>query len=347
MTISSLNFENDLHILAEIGVNHEGDIGRAKKLIELAKNSGCSSVKLQAYKAETLVTKKARAYWDKSKENTESQLELFKKYDAFNLEDYVLLSEHAHSVGLQFGLSIFDITWIKPLSQIVDYFKVASGDITCFPLLSELSTFSKPIILSTGASSLEEIIRSYNVLTSQGNQDVHLLHCILSYPAKLEDSNLSFIRTLSQKFPKSRIGISDHVPNEEYERFIIARTLGVSIVEKHFTDDTTLPGNDHYHSGNSEFFFNLKEKIQYTDQLLGSGEEFLESELPARTGARRSIVYKADMISGQKVGAHSFLYKRPGEGLSPFEVPNLIGKVLKKDVLADDLVSLSDFEISS
>jgi N-acetylneuraminate synthase len=330
-------------VIAEIGVNHEGSVSKAKTLIYQAKEAGCSSVKLQAYKAESLVTKKANAYWDRSQEKTESQFELFKKYDSFELKDYVELSSYSHSLNMQFGLSIFDLDWIEPLSELVDYFKIASGDLTFLPLLETVALYNKPIILSTGAATLDEIKRSYATLVSNGNADVSLLHCILSYPANLYDSNLSFMATLLKNFPKSRVGISDHIADSELDRFMIARAMGMSIVEKHFTDDPTRPGNDHYHSGNSKYFSDLIQRIKYTDLLMGTGEEYLLSELPARLGARRSIVYKSDMVAGQIVDSNSFLFKRPGEGLEPFEFRNLVGRELTHSVSADELVELSDF----
>lgn len=344
MKNSKLKFNDNLHVLAEIGVNHEGSVSKAKHLIGLAKDAGCMSVKLQAYRAESLVTRAATAYWDKTQEGTESQYELFKKYDSFEIKDYAELSRHAHSLGLQFGLSIFDIDWIEPLGEYIDYFKIASGDITFLPLLELVSMYQKPVILSTGAATLEEIRQSHEILTSRGNSDVSLLHCILSYPTQLYDSNLGFIRKLVQAFPGVRVGISDHVPDLETDRFMIARTLGASIIEKHFTDDPTLPGNDHYHAGTPNFFSDLILKIRQTDLLLGSEREFLDIEIPARLGARRSAVYKSAMAAGEILSLDSFQYKRPGSGISPFHTSHLVGKVLKRDVFADEQVALTDLE---
>ena len=339
----TLRFESNFHLLAEIGVNHEGEISTAKKLFEEAKSAGCHSVKLQAYKAEKLVTEAAAAYWDTSKEETKSQIELFKKYDRFDVSEYAELSDFAHSIDLQFGLSIFNLDWIDSLSEFVDYFKIASADITCTPLLEKISKFQKPIILSTGAANLQEIQAAVHTLVEKGNSDVTLLHCILNYPTDLTDSNLSFLFKLRLAFPDLRIGLSDHVAEVEFERFAIARALGASVVEKHFTSDKKLPGNDHYHSGSAEDFANILSIVKRTDLLLGTGEEVMACEIPARQGARRSIVYSEDLSVGEVISLKHLLFKRPGIGVSPTQYSKIIGKTLSRSVSADQLVQLSDF----
>jgi|LauGreSBDMM110SN_4_FD.fasta_scaffold39561_1 N-acetylneuraminate synthase len=339
----TLRFDNNFHLLAEIGVNHEGEISTAKKMIEEAKSAGCHSVKLQAYKAEKLVTREAAAYWDTSKEETKSQIELFRKYDRFGISDYEDLSDFAHSIDLQFGLSIFNLDWIEPLSEFVDYFKIASGDITCTPLLEKISRFKKPIILSTGAATFKEIKVAVDTLTQNGNRDVTLLHCILNYPTDLVDSNLKILTNLRLIFPDLRIGLSDHVAKVEFVRFAIARALGASVIEKHFTSDKKLQGNDHYHSGSTEDFANILSIVQQTDLLMGSGEEIMECEIPARQGARRSIVYSKDLAIGEVIEFEHLLFKRPGIGLSPTQYSSVVGKTLFRNVSTDQLVQLSDF----
>jgi len=339
----TLRFENNFHLLAEIGVNHEGELSTAKKMFEEAKLAGCQSVKLQAYKAENLVTRAAAAYWDTSKEETKSQIELFRKYDRFSISDYVELSDYAHSIDLQFGLSIFNLDWIDPLSEFVDYFKIASADITCTPLLEQISRLNKPIILSTGAATLSEIQVAVDTLTQNGNSDITLLHCILNYPTDLTDSNLKFLSNLRLIFPKFRIGLSDHVAEVEFLRFAIARALGASVIEKHFTNNKKLAGNDHYHSGAAEDFASILSIVKQTDLLMGSGEEILECEIPARQGARRSIVYSKDLAIGEVIEFEHLLFKRPGIGISPTQYSTVIGRTLSRNVSTDQLVQLSDF----
>ena len=339
----TLRFDNNFHLLAEIGVNHEGEISTAKKMFEEAKSAGCHSVKLQAYKAEKLVTRAAAAYWDTSKEETKSQIELFRKYDRFSISDYIELSDFAHSIDLQFGLSIFNLEWIEPLSEFVDYFKIASADITCTPLLEKISRFKKPIILSTGAATLKEIQTAVDTLTQNGNSDVTLLHCILNYPTDLVDSNLKFLANLRLNFPDLRIGLSDHVAEIEFVRFSIARVFGASVIEKHFTNNKKLQGNDHYHSGSAEDFANILSIVKQTDLLMGSGEEIMECEIPARQGARRSIVYSKDLALGEVIEFEHLLFKRPGIGVSPTQYATIVGKKLLQNVSADQLVQLSDF----
>lgn len=341
---STLQFTHNLHLLAEIGVNHGGDLSTAKKLIALAKESGCNSVKLQAYKAESLVIEAAKAYWDLNEESTERQIDLFRKYDSFEIEDYKELYRFSQDLGIQFGLSIFDADWVAPLARFVDYFKIASADITCAPLLEEVSKYQKPVILSTGASTLQEIKTAVSLLEKNGTQNISLLHCILNYPSRLQESNLSFISCLKKEFPKYRIGLSDHVAEREFNRFIVARSLGVTIIEKHFTHDRGLPGNDHYHSGTSEDFRDILKIIFQTDEILGSGTEIQDCEIAARSGARRSIVYSKNLTEGEVITKECLGYKRPGTGISPMHYRKLVGKRLKKSVVQDEFVELLDFE---
>jgi N-acetylneuraminate synthase len=343
MLSKNLKFDENFHLIAEIGVNHEGSLENAKNLIKLSKSAGVQSVKLQAYKANTLTTEFAKAYWDTDKEITLNQIDLFKKYDIFEIADYKELSEYAHSLNLQFGLSIFDPAWVSELSHFVDYFKIASADLTCVPLLEVIGSYDKPIILSTGASTLEEIAHAVSILNSNGNNNISLLHCILSYPTAIYDSNLRFLEKIKNRFPHYRIGLSDHVADNETDRFLLARALGVCIIEKHFTNNKNLQGNDHYHSGDTDHFLRITSSIRKADLILGLGDELLGTELAARENARRSIVYSSDLDKGRKIKREDLSFKRPGMGISPTEYRTLLGKELKIDVKYDNFVSIEDF----
>jgi sialic acid synthase SpsE len=237
------------YVIAEIGVNHEGSFDKAKMLIELAKEGGANAAKFQTYKANTLASINSPHYWDLEKENTKSQFKLFQKYDCFEPDDYVKLAEHCEKINIDFMSTPFDHFSVDFLDPIMSAYKVASADITNFPLIDLIARKKKPIILSTGASNISEIQDAIAVIQKNGNDQIALLHCILNYPTKNEDANLLMIQGLKKSFPKYTIGYSDHtLPLNNMLSLTTAYILGARIIEKHFTYDKSLPGNDHYHA---------------------------------------------------------------------------------------------------
>ena len=240
---------NKPYVIAEIGVNHECSIVRAKKLIKLAKKGGADAVKFQTYKANTLASKYSPVYWDTKKERTNSQFKLFKKYDRFNYEDYELLFKFCKKIKIDFLSTPFDIDAVKNLKKLVSFFKIASADINNLPLLRSVGKTRKPVLISTGASTITEIKEAVSILKKNGTKSISIMHCILNYPTKNINANLGMIKSLKKIFKKQVIGYSDHtVPDNHMSSLIFAYTLGAEIFEKHFTDNKRLKGNDHYHS---------------------------------------------------------------------------------------------------
>ena len=190
------------YIIAEIGVNHECSLSQAKKLILKAKKGGANAAKFQTYKAELITSKNSPSYWDTSKEKTKSQYKLFKKNDQFNETEYVKLSKYCKSLNIDFASTPFDHKAVDMLDPLVSYFKISSSDITNYPLLKKVASKKKPILLSTGASSIEEIKNAIKLLYRYKCKDVVIMHCILSYPAKDENANLGMITDLKKNFPK-------------------------------------------------------------------------------------------------------------------------------------------------
>jgi sialic acid synthase SpsE len=343
------NYLNDKtlpYIIAEIGVNHETSITQAKKMILLAKKSGLNAVKFQTYKAENLVIKNSPAYWDIKKEKTTSQYKLFKKLDKFDNKDYLELYNYSKKIKIDFLSTPFDLDSVDFLKKIVPAFKIASADINNFPLLKKISLTKKPIILSTGASTIKEIQAALKILKKNGSKNISILHCILNYPTINKHANLKMITSLRKLFPNNLIGYSDHtLPDSSMLPCLTAYQLGARIIEKHFTFNKKLKGNDHYHSMDYKDAKNLILQIKNYNSLLGTAKKksFIYTEKKSRKFARRSIVSLKDIRIGEVFSNLNITTKRPGTGVSPMLWPKLIGKKAKNNIKEDKLIKLGDF----
>ena len=335
------------YVIAEIGVNHEGSLEKAIELINLAKKGGADAAKFQTYKASKLASKNSPAYWDTSKEKTTSQFELFKKYDNFENEDYIKLYEHCQLTGIDFLSTPFDDEAADFLAELVPFFKIASADINNVPLLRKLATHKKPIVLSTGASSIEEIKFAINLLEKNDVNDIALLHCILNYPTKNENASLAMIYGLKEEFPNYIIGYSDHtLPHDSITSLVAAHFFGAVILEKHFTDDKTLPGNDHYHAMDISDLTAFQKKIDDIYILAGNSKKknFIPGEEISRLNARRSIVLKEDMNKGDTISIDNITYKRPGTGITTNYWDDIIGKKINKNLDEDYVLQWDDLQ---
>lgn len=332
------------YVIAEIGVNHEGSLELAKQLIELAKAGGADAAKFQTYKAATLASRHSPAYWDTSKEPTLSQFELFKKYDAFGEAEYRALAEHCRVVGIDFVSTPFDDAAVDLLAPIVSFFKVASADLTNTPLLRRVARTKKPIVLSVGASTVAEIDGALATLRAAGAMDIALLHCILNYPTADENANLRMLSDLAARYPECVLGYSDHtVPKDGLPSLVAAWLLGAVVLEKHFTHDTSLPGNDHYHAMTCEHLAGFRAEVERIHPLLGSRSKSpLASEEIARQNARRSIVVARDLPAGHVIAESDITYKRPGTGISPLSWDDVINRRTARALSADDVLQWSD-----
>lgn len=332
------------YIIAEIGVNHEGSLDRAKELIEQAKEGGADAAKFQSYKAETLASKNSPAYWDTTKEPTLSQYILFKKYDSFGKKEFIELADHCKKTRIDFLSTPFDDDAIEFLYPLVSFYKIASADITNFPFLKKIVKKGKPIVLSTGASSLSEIDQAVQVMKNSGCTDLALLHCILNYPTPDENANLDMIKGLKNNYPDLIIGYSDHtLPDECMLTLTAAYLKGARIIEKHFTFDKTLPGNDHYHAMDVNDLKRFVNNITRLSKLNGSSTKgFIEAEKISRENARRSIVLKASVKKGTTVSEEMLTYKRPAHGISPIFWDKVIGKKALRDLEGDHILQWSD-----
>lgn len=333
------------YVIAEIGVNHEGSIDRAKRLIDLIAEGGADAAKFQTYKAEKIASKNSPSYWDRSKEATASQFELFKKYDAFGPAEYEALAVHCAERGVHFISTPFDLDAVEFLSPLVPFFKVASADITNLPLLRSVASKGKPVVLSTGASTLPEIDYAVGVLTSYGAESVCLLHCVLVYPTPNGVAHLGMIDGLRRSFPSSVIGYSDHtVPNLNLDVLVTAYLKGALVIEKHFTDDKSLPGNDHYHAMDVDDLKRLRLRFQETNAIVGDIQQrqVLPEENSALRNARRSIFTNTHLEAGHVITERDLVCKRPGTGMSPLFWDQIIGTATTRALPEDHLIRATD-----
>ncbi len=341
------------YIIAEMGVNFydtANELGvspleAAKMYIDEAAKAGVDCAKFQSYKANTIVSKNSPAYWDLSKEPTKTQYDLFKKHDSFNEDDYRELCNYTHSKGIQFTSTPFDYKSADYLENMVDFYKISSSDLSNIPFIKHIGSKGKPVYMSVGASYLSEVDEAVRALRFVGCKEIVLLHCVLSYPTKPEDANLLIIKTLKNIYPDLKIGYSDHIaPDETMSALSTAYLLGAEVIEKHFTLNKRLPGNDHYHSGDPSDFKKAILNFKYIQKILGSSEKtVLECETIPRKEARRSLVILHNMKAGDVIKEEDITAKRPGTGISPKYIEVVIGRELKTDVKEDDILTWDKF----
>lgn len=337
------------YLIAEMGVNFY-DTARvmgitpleaAKLYIDKAAEAGIDCAKFQSYKAGTIVSKNSPAYWDTTKEPTKTQYELFLKHDHFGEEEYRELCEYTHAKGMDFTSTPFDYASADYLEDMVDFYKISSSDFSNLPFVRHIAAKGKPVYISCGASYLSEVDEAIRVLQNAGCKDIVLFHCVLSYPTDPVNANLRIIETLKKDFPNVRVGFSDHVaPDENMMTLAAAYMLGAEVIEKHFTLDKTLPGNDHYHAGDPEDFKKAIRNFELIDKVLGSPEKtVLECEKVPRREARRSLVLTRNMKAGEIIKLEDLMPKRPGTGISPIYTDIVVGRKVLKDLSEDTILT--------
>ncbi|MAV82847.1 MAG: acetylneuraminic acid synthetase [Pelagibacteraceae bacterium] len=341
---TEVNQDTMPYIIAEVGVNHENSIDKAFELISLAKKGGANAVKFQTYKAEKIASVNSPSYWDLNEVPTNSQFKLFKKYDHFEENEYIKLANYAQKLDIEFISTPFDLEAVDFLNPLMNFYKIASADITNYPLLKKIASKKKPVILSTGASNIEEINNACDILYKNGVKEISLLHCILNYPTKDEDANLNMIQFLQDMFPKLIIGLSDHTyPKNDMNICAMSYVAGARIIEKHFTYDKSLKDNDHFHSMDITDLKILKNRCHELYKIMGKYErDILESEKISNQNARRSLVTKKTINKGQKIDENMIICKRPGTGISPIYLDQVIGLEINKDLKEDHILQWSD-----
>ena len=336
------------YLIAEMGVNFYDTakqlnitpLEAAKMYIDRAAEVGIDCAKFQSYKADTIVSKNSPAYWDTTKEPTKTQYELFLKHDSFGEKEYRELCDYTHSKGMDFTSTPFDYASSDYLYEMVDFYKISSSDLSNIPFIKHIAAKGKPMVVSVGAAYLSEVDEAIRAIKEVGNDDITILHCVLSYPTLPNNANLMIIDTLKKTFPNVKVGFSDHVvPDETMMTLATAYLLGAEIIEKHFTLDKTLPGNDHYHAGEPCDFKKAISNFKFIDNILGSPEKtVLSCELVPRREARRSLVLTRNMKAGEVIKEDDLMPKRPGTGISPKFLDIVIGRTIKKDLAEDTIL---------
>lgn len=335
-------------LIAEIGVNYYDiaaekgilPIEAAKLMIREAKAAGIHGVKFQTYKAETLAAKKSPYYWDLTEEPTTSQFELFKKFDSFGYKEYQELKEYCDETEIEFLSTAFDFESADYLDGLMNVYKISSSDLSNLPFIAYQAKKNKPIILSIGASNADEIDRAVDTIRTYNSQPLILMHCVLEYPTPYEHANLNKIIALKERYPQAIIGYSDHTkPSEGYDIIASAYLKGARVIEKHYTLNKKLKGNDHYHAMDPDDAEKILSKIDFLDKIGGSCElKCLGSEAKARQNARRSIVSKGLIPKGAVITEEMLTFKRPGTGISPDNLRLVVGKTAKYDIEDDTIL---------
>jgi len=328
------------YVIAEIGVNHEGSLERAKQMIDQVARGGGHAAKFQTYKAATLAAKSTSpAYWDQTKEPTGSQYELFQRWDNFGEAEYAELAEHCKSVGIDFMSTPFDLDAVDMLTPLMPLTKVASADLTNIPLLRKIGKTGRPTVMSVGASSHEEIARSLDVLLEAGAASVTLLHCILNYPTPRENAQLSQIAVLQRMFgDRVAIGYSDHVRPEDdgsVPALEYAAIMGVRVIEKHFTDNKQGVGNDHYHAVDEADLRAFSDKLALYRTLHGTEDHNLEAQSKAINNARRRVIAVRDLPVGHVITEDDLIALRSNVGIEIAHWDNVVGKTVQAPIGAE------------
>lgn len=327
-------------IIAEAGVNHNGSIELAKKLIDVASEAGADAVKFQTFKAENLVSKDAQKaeYQKYTTDVKESQHQMLKKLE-LDVDTHKELIHYCKTKKIMFLSTPFDSESIKLLDNLgLDIFKIPSGEITNLPYLKEIAKLDKKIVLSTGMCNIDEVGDALNILTTNGSEkkNITVLHANTMYPTPMEDVNLKAMLTIGKIFDVA-FGYSDHTLGIEVD--IAAVALGASVIEKHFTLDNTMDGPDHKASLEPDELSSMVKSIRNIELAIGDGIKIpSKSETPNISIARKSIVAACNISRGEVFSQSNLTTKRPGNGMSPMKWDKIIGTVATKDYLEDELI---------
>lgn len=329
-------------VIAEAGVNHNGDLKLAKKLIEKAAEAGADFIKFQTFNSKLVVSANAEQanYQRKNSGIRESQLDMVSKLE-LSKKDHHELIKHCEKHNIKFFSTSFDLQSTRFLQKLnLGLFKIPSGEITNLPYLQLIGSYKKPVILSTGMATLGEIEEAVNVLEKNGTSrnQITIMHCTTEYPAPISEVNLRAMRTIKKAF-KTKVGYSDHTQGIAIS--IAAAALGARVIEKHFTLDRNLPGPDHQASLEPCELKELVHSIRIVEKGLGNGiKKPTNSELKNKTVARKSLIAKKPIKRGETFSLKNICIKRPGDGISPMELNNVIGLKAQRSFNVDEKIEL-------
>lgn len=334
--------QDNTFVIAEAGVNHNGSIDLALRLVEEARQAGADAVKFQTFRAERLVSRSAQKaqYQKRNTDGADTQFEMLERLELSD-DDHRTLLAHCRMAGITFLSSPFDEESADLLDELgVEAFKIPSGELTNLALLRHLADKGRPLILSTGMATLAEVGEAVDVIVASGNRQLSLLHCLTEYPAPFAEVNLRAMLTLKDAFGFP-VGYSDHTPGLEIA--IAAVALGASIIEKHFTLSRDLPGPDHRSSLEPSELAQMVEAIRNVEQALGDGVKSpAPCELKNIPIARKSVVAERDFAAGERLTRQNVAIKRPGDGIQPRDLEKVVGRTVAVDIKAGDVVTWED-----
>lgn len=334
--------KNKIFIIAEAGINHNGSLATAKKLVDAAVQSGADAVKFQTFKAEEEISSFAPKadYQKQGAAENESLLEMTGNLELSD-SDFKELRDYCRKKGINFLSTPSDIVSINLLNELgLKTFKIPSGEINDLPYLRKVGSLRKKIIMSTGIADLREVEAAISVLTEAGTprKNITVLHCNTEYPTPAEDVNLSAMLTIKNAL-KVKVGYSDHTLGMETP--VAAAALGASVIEKHFTLDRNMKGPDHRSSLEPAELKAMVKAIRNTEKILGSGiKRPSPSEIKNKTAVRKSIVARMNIKKGEAFTDKNLTTKRPATGINPMEWDNVIGRSAKKDFKKDEIIKL-------
>lgn len=329
-------------IIAEAGINHNGDISLAKKLIEEAKNAAVDIIKFQTWKTELLVTKDAvqAEYQEQNTGKSESQFDMLKKLE-LSYNDFIELKKYCDQLGITFMSTPDEEESADFLNEIQSMFKIGSGELNNIPFLKKIANFGKPIILSTGMGTMAEVESAIYAILEENFplEKLTVLHATTDYPTAFEDVNLYAMNTIARTFPGLKVGYSDHTLGIEVP--IAAVALGASVVEKHFTLDKTMNGPDHAASIEPDELKKLVDGVRNIEVSLGSGWKTpVLNELKNKDIVRKSVVASCYIQKGDVLNSSNISIRRPGGGIAPEKFNELIGTIAVRDFLEGQLITL-------
>lgn len=328
-----------IYIIAEAGVNHNGSFALACRLVEEAKNAGADCIKFQTFKAEKLVSHSAKkAEYQKKTTGDSSQQDMLKQLE-LSFEEFVKLKDYCDEVGIAFLSTPFDFDSLAFLNTMdMPFWKIPSGEVTNYPYLEALAKTGKPIVMSTGMCTMEEIGEAVAVLKAHGARDIKLLHCNTEYPTPFEDVNLRAMAHIEREFGVE-VGYSDHTKGIEVP--IAAAAMGAAIIEKHFTLDKNMEGPDHKASLEPAELAQMVSAIRNIEMALGDGvKRPSKSEEKNKPIARKSIVAQKAITKGEMLTEENLTVKRPGEGISPMKWKEVLGTVAIRDFAPDEMIEI-------
>jgi len=329
---------SDCYVIAEIGHNHQGSLETAKEMFRVAKESGADAVKLQKRDNRSLFTK---AGYNKPYENPNSYGATYGEHREF-LEfggiEYKTLMDYADEIGITMFSTAFDFNSADFLAKLdIPIYKIASGDLKNIPLLKHIAEFQKPIILSTGGGTMEDVNRAYDAIMPI-NQQLCILQCTAGYPAEFEELNLNVITTFRERFPNTTVGLSSH--DNGIAMAVAAYMLGARVVEKHFTLNHTWKGTDHAFSLEPTGFRKLVRDLRRTRAAMGDGvKKVYETEKNPIIKMSKKMVAARDLPSGHMIGREDIAFKSPGDGLPPYDIDKVIGRVTRSAMHEDDAIT--------